>query len=277
MRVTQVWSVWFSPTGTTRRVVTALSQSLAQGLDADWKEYSFNLPPAREKALSFSPEDLVVLGVPVYAGRVPNLMLPYIRDRIRGNGALAVPVVLFGNRSFDDGLMELRCVMQDNGFHPVAAAAIVGAHAMSDTLGAGRPDGEDMALVDQLARRTLEKLRALTEPPAQAVEVDGCDPVRPYFTPRDRNGDPIPDFLKAKPTLLPELCTRCGACARLCPLHSIDPEEVSRVPGKCIKCCACVKGCPTGARRFDHPAFLYHARDLEALYGGRRAQSRIFL
>ena len=276
MEIKKVWSVWFSGTGTTQKVATALSKQVAEGLQAQWEEYSFNLPAAREKELSFGPADLVVLGVPVYAGRVPNLLLPYIRDHIHGGGALAVPVVLYGNRNFDDGLIELRNVMRDNGFHPVTAGAFVGEHSFSRVLGAGRPDGEDMALVDELARKTVEKVQALTQAPAEPVEVEGCDPIRPYYTPRDRHGEPIKDFLKAKPVTDPNKCVKCGLCARLCPMGSIDPDDVSNVTGKCIKCCACVKKCPKGAKYFDHEGYLYHQHELEDQYAGRRAPSKIF-
>lgn len=277
MEIKTVWSVWFSATGTTQKVVTALSKSLAEQLGAGWQEYSFNLPKAREEDLTFGPGDLVVLGVPVYAGRVPNLILPYVRDRIHGGGALAVPVVLYGNRNFDDGLMELRNVARDNGFCPVSAGAFVGEHSFSKVLGAGRPDGDDMALVQQLADRTAAKVKALTEAPAQAVEVEGCDPIRPYYTPRDRHGEPIRDFLKAKPVTDPAKCVKCGLCARICPMGSIDPQDVSSVVGKCIKCCACVKKCPRGAKYFDHEGYLYHQHELEDQYAGRRAESKIFL
>ena len=276
MEIKKVWSVWFSGTGTTQKVATALSKQVAEGLQAQWEEYNFNLPAAREKELSFGPADLVVLGVPVYAGRVPNLLLPYIRDHIHGGGALAVPVVLYGNRNFDDGLIELRNVMRDNGFHPVTAGAFVGEHSFSRVLGAGRPDGEDMALVDELARKTVEKVQALTQAPAEPVEVEGCDPIRPYYTPRDRHGEPIKDFLKAKPVTDPDKCVKCGLCARLCPMGSIDPDDVSKVTGKCIKCCACVKKCPKGAKYFDHEGYLYHQHELEDQYAGRRAPSKIF-
>ena len=276
MEIKHVWAVYFSGTGTTQKVVTALSKSVAQGLGCDWQEYCFNLPKAREQELSFSPEDLVVLGVPVYAGRVPNLLLPYVRDMVKGNGALAVPVVLYGNRNFDDGLMELRNVSRDNGFHPITAGAFVGEHSFSRILGAGRPDGEDMALVQTLAEKTIDKVKALTQAPAQAVEVEGCDPIRPYYTPRDRHGEPIKDFLKAKPVTDPDKCVKCGLCARLCPMGSIDPNDVSNVAGKCIKCCACVKKCPKGAKYFDHEGYLYHQHELEDQYAGRRAESKIF-
>lgn len=276
MKIKTVWSVWFSATGTTQKVVTALSKTLAQELNAQWKEYSFNLPKAREQALEFGPQDLVVLGVPVYAGRVPNLILPYVRDMMNGGGALAVPVVLYGNRNFDDGLMELRNVARDNGFHPIAAGAFVGEHSFSKVLGAGRPDSQDMELVQQLALAAANKVKALTEAPAQAVEVEGCDPIRPYYTPRDRHGEPIRDFLKAKPVTDPAKCVKCGLCARLCPMGSIDPADVSNVVGKCIKCCACVKKCPKGAKYFDHEGYLYHQHELEDQFAGRRAESKIF-
>ena len=277
MEIKTVWAVYFSATGTTQKVVTTLARSVSKSLNADYREFSFNAPDVRKAELSFTPQDLVVLGVPVYAGRVPNLILPYIRDMIRGGGTLAVPVVLYGNRNFDDGLIELRNVMRDNGFSPIAAGAFVGEHSFSRILGAGRPDADDMALVQQLADGTADKVKDLTEAPAQAVEVEGCDPIRPYYTPRDRHGEPIKDFLKAKPVTDPDKCVKCGLCARLCPMGSIDPDDVSNVVGKCIKCCACVKKCPKGAKYFDHEGYLYHQHELEDQYAGRRAESKIFL
>ena len=229
MNIKTVWAVYFSGTGTTEKVATTLAKDLAERLGAGYDTYCFNLPQAREKDLSFGPEDLVVLGTPVYAGRVPNLLMPYVRDHIKGNGTLGVPVVLYGNRNYDDGLIELRNLMRDNGFMPVAAGAFVGEHSFSKVLGAGRPDGDDMALVAQLGEKTAEKVKALTELPAQAVSVTGCDPIRPYYTPRDRHGEPIKDFLKAKPVTDPDKCVKCGLCARLCPMGSIDPADVSNV------------------------------------------------
>lgn len=277
MVIKTVWAVYFSGTGTTEKVAIYLAENLARRLGAEYKAHNYTQPAGRKEPLSFGPEDLVVLGTPVYAGRVPNLLLPFIQESIHGEGALAVPVVLYGNRNFDDGLMELRNVLGDNGFTSVAAAAVVGEHSFSTLLGAGRPDGEDMALVDQLAQRTADKVKGLTALPAQGVAVEGCDPVRPYYTPRDRNGEPIKDFLKAKPVTDPGKCVKCGLCARLCPMGSIEKEDVSSIPGKCIKCCACVKKCPMGAKSFTHEGYLYHQHELEEQYAGRRAESKIFL
>lgn len=276
MNIKTVWAVYFSGTGTTEKVATTIAKAMAQALNAEYKAFSFNLPKDREDTLLFTADDLVVLGTPVYAGRVPNLLLPYLKERVKGDGTLGVPVVLYGNRNFDDGLIELRNVMLENGFHPIAAGAFVGEHSFSRVLGAGRPDQQDMDLVMELAQSAAKKVQALDAVPAEPVAVKGCDPIRPYYTPRDRHGEPIRDFLKAKPVTDPDKCVKCGLCARLCPMGSIDPADVSNVVGKCIKCCACVKKCPMSAKYFDHEGYLYHQHELEDQYAFRRADSEIF-
>lgn len=276
MEIKSVWAVYFSGTGTTEKVVTTLAKDLAQSLNAPYQTFCFNLPQSREGELAFGPQDLVVFGVPVYAGRVPNLLLPYIQNKVKGQNTPAVPVVLYGNRNFDDGLMELRNVLFQNGFRPFAAGAFVGEHSFSKILGAGRPDSEDMALAAQLAEKAAQLAKDMAQPPEQPVAVEGCDPIRPYYTPRDRHGEPIKDFLKAKPVTDLTKCVHCGLCARICPMGSIDPNDVSNVVGKCIKCCACVKKCPVGAKYFDHSGYLYHQHELEDQYAGRRAPSKIF-
>lgn len=277
MEIKSVVGAYFSATGTTKKVVTTLAKTVAEALGAEYQEFTFDAPAVRQEEKSFAADQLVVMGMPVYAGRVPNLIMPYIRDMVKGSGALAVPVVLYGNRNFDDGLMELRNLMRDNGFHPIAGAAVVGEHSFSKVLGAGRPDADDMALVQKLAEGVTAKVQGYTEAPAEVVEVEGCDPIRPYYTPRDRHGEPIKDFLKAKPVTHMDKCVNCGLCAKICPMGSIDPQDVSNVVGKCIKCCACVKRCPTGAKYFDHEGYLYHQHELEDQYAGRRAETKIFL
>ena len=95
--MTTVWAVYFSGTGTTERTVTHIAGELARLLAAPCRSLDFTRPQVRQQELDFSQSDLVVLGTPVYAGRVPNVLLPFMREKIRGGGALAVPVVLFGS------------------------------------------------------------------------------------------------------------------------------------------------------------------------------------
>lgn len=191
MRIKKVWAVYFSGTGTTEKTVRRIAAGMAQALDAELAVCDFTTPAARQRELRFNAEELAVLGVPVYAGRVPNVLLPYLTKQLHGGGALAVPVVLFGNRNFDDGLIELRNILTEDGFMPVAGGAFVGEHAFSRTLGAGRPNGDDLAEMAAFARRAAEKVTALTAAPAEPVAVRGETPVRPYYTPRDRHGNPI--------------------------------------------------------------------------------------
>ena len=275
MRIKKVWAVYFSGTGTTEKTVRRIAAGMAQALDAELAVYDFTTPAARQRELRFGAEELAVLGVPVYAGRVPNVLLPYLTKQLHGGGALAVPVVLFGNRNYDDALIELRDLLQADGFGCIAAGAFVGEHSFSRTLGAGRPDDRDMAGHPAFAREICGKLAGQAGTENTPVAVRGETPIRPYYTPRDRHGNPI-SILKVKPRTDMAKCGGCGLCAELCPMGSIDPADVSRVNGICIKCCACVKKCPAGAKYFDDPGYLFHQHELEDIYT-RRAENEWFV
>ena len=153
MSVSTVHAVYFSGTGTTEKTVRRIARRLADKLGTAYAEYSYTLPDARKRELTVPAGDLAVVGCPTYAGRVPNLLMPYLRDMVHGAGALAVPVALFGNRNYDDALMELSKLLTADGFTCVAGAAFVGEHSFSRTLGAGRPNDTDMAEMDDFADR----------------------------------------------------------------------------------------------------------------------------
>ena len=274
MELKKIWAVYFSGTGTTRRTVERIACGLAEKLSLPVDKVDFSRPPVRQQELRFDAADLVVLGTPVYAGRVPNVLLPFLQKKIAGGDALAVPVVLFGNRNYDDALIELRNILAADGLHPVAAAAFVGEHSFFRVLGQGRPNETDEALMDEFAAETADLVRRLPAAPEKPVAVRGQEPLRPYYTPRDRAGNPI-NILKVKPKTDMTRCGGCGFCAEICPMGSIDPTDVSAVRGICIKCCACVKGCPTGAKYFDDAGYLYHQHELEAQYA-RPAENEVF-
>lgn len=274
MKLEKIWAVYFSGTGTTRRTVERIAGGIASRLNLPAESVDFSRPAVRQETLRFGEKDLVVFGTPVYAGRVPNVLLPFLRERIVGGGALAVPVVLFGNRNYDDALIELRNILAADGMHPIAAGAFVGEHSFSRVLGADRPNAEDETLMDEFAARVAALAAGLDAAPVKSVAVRGQEPLRPYYTPRDRAGNPI-NILKVKPKTDMSRCGGCGLCADLCPMGSIDPADVSAVRGICIKCCACVKGCPTGAKFFDDAGYLYHQHELEAQYA-RPAENEVF-
>ncbi|MCD8036386.1 MAG: EFR1 family ferrodoxin [Clostridiales bacterium] len=269
----KVWGMYFSGTGTTKKMVTYIAKELANKIGAEYTPFDFTLPAARAEAKVYEEDDIVVLGTPVIAGRVPNLLLKYL-DTVAGNGAYGIPVVLYGNRNFDDALIELRNIMEKDGFHTIAGGAFVGEHSFSTTLGKGRPDDEDMTVAAELVCRIVEKIESgnINEDP---IAVKGENPIRPYYTPRDRNGNGI-DIRKVKPKTDESKCVKCGFCAKNCPLGSINPEDVTQITGVCMKCCKCIKLCPKGAKYIDDEGYLYHKSELEEMYGGRRAEDEIF-
>ena len=277
MEIRKITALYFSATGTTKKTVCAIAAAAAGVLGCPWEARSFTLPAERAEKLSFAAGELVIVGTPVYAGRVPNVLLPFLTEKVIGNGALAVPVVLYGNRNYDDALIELRNILAARHFSCVAAAAFVGEHSFSTVLAAGRPDDEDRALMDGFGEAVGRKVRRLDfVPPAELpVAVKGCDPIRPYYKPRDREGNFI-NILKVKPVTDMTKCGGCGLCAEKCPMGSIKADNVAEVAGICIKCCACVKGCPSGAKYFTDEGYLYHQHELEEMYA-RRGEVDMFL
>lgn len=271
----KVWAVYFSATDTTKKTVLTIADEAARLLGAEREDYDFTLPGMRENSFAAGKDDLVIFGTPVYAGRVPNVLLKYLAT-IQGNGALAVPVVLFGNRNFDDGLIELRDILENTGFHTVAAAAFVGEHSFSKTLAAGRPDADDMKEALAFAGKVAEKVKGLPEGEAPApVEVEGVPhPYRGYYQPRDRKGVSI-DIRKVK-SLVSDACDDCKICADVCPMGSISHENMREYTGICIKCGACIKKCPKQARYYEDEGYLYHQHELEEGYT-RRAAISLFL
>lgn len=263
--IKKVIGVYFSPTGGTKKVMAAMAAHLAEELACPWELQDFTALSSRENVREYTAEELVVVGSPTYAGKLPNKILPDFQEKLKGNGTPAVCFVTFGNRSFDNSLAELTDVLKKNGFIPAAGAAFVCRHAFSDLLAGSRPAEEDLKAAEDFCHTVAEGLKKAEETGGQIekeeLEVPG-DAQAPYYVPKGTDGQPA-KFLKAKPLTDREKCTDCGDCVKLCPVGSIDPEDVAQVPGICIKCQACVRGCPEHAKYFDDEAFLSHVAMLE--------------
>lgn len=271
-----VKAVYFSATGTTGKVVRRIAFLLAQKMELAYEEVDFTLPAARLHPLSFAQGDVVVLGTPVYAGRVPNVLLKYL-ETMQGKFSCGVPVVVYGNRAYDDALIELRDLMEKAGIRTVGAAAFVGEHSFSHVLAAHRPDGQDMEKADAFAAQMARKMASFATEglPEAPIEVKGVPfPYRGYYQPRDRNGESV-DIRKVKP-LVNERCTGCKRCVEICPMGSIVGRNVREYSGICIKCGACIKNCPENARYYEDAGYLYHRHELEEVYT-RRAEPECFL
>ena len=272
-RIKTVTALFFSPTYTTKKCVVAIAKGVAEGLAAEYRECNITTPLQRRQTPEYGAGDLVVFGVPVYIGRVPNLFRDYFAS-IKGNGAVGVPVVVYGNRAYDDALIELRDIMQGNGFQCMAAGAFIGEHSFSYTLGGGRPDTSDLQKATAFGEEIAMRLLAGAEPPHQ-LHVPGNPYPYTFFDARSGKGKSI-DLRKVKPETDPEKCTNCGYCAMLCPMGAIDPDNCSEIPGKCIRCCACVKLCRPKAKYFADETYLEHKAILEEKFTEPRREPEIF-
>lgn len=273
MIINKVWAVYFSATGTTKKVVEHIAYGISIKIDAPVNKIDFTLPDARKQRLMFSKDDLVIFGTPVYAGRVPNVLLSFLNENIKADNTYAIPIVLFGNRNYDDALKELVSILNKDGFHILAAGAFIGEHAFSKTLAAGRPDELDMLFADELVDEAVKRVYQSINSNMDIISLNDEEPLRPYYKPKDSNGIDI-NILKVKPKTN-DNCKKCGLCAKICPMGTISYEDYSTITGICIKCGACIKKCPKEAKFFDDEGYLYHKMDLEVKYS-RRIDPELF-
>jgi len=238
MRIDSVKLAYFSPTGTSR----AVGEGIVRGLGhASVDVIDATGPNARKRALSVSANELLVVAVPVYMGRVPDLLSEWL-GALRADGCPAVCVVVYGNRAYDNALLELRDVLRSRGCVPVAGAAFIGEHSFSDAgtpVALGRPNAEDMRAAVKFGETVADKLRALSSASdAGDLAVPGT---RPYGG--------ITKLWDVDFIAVGENCGGCGLCASVCPMGAVDAADPAKIDiAACITCCACIKSCPQGAR-----------------------------
>lgn len=224
-----IHNICFSPTGGTRRVCDILCSALG----TDFKTTDLCAPKWSAPKNLIGKDDLVVIGMPVFAGRVPKMAVERL-SQMESNGAKCVIVTVFGNRAIDDALLEMQDVAGALGYNTVAAIAAVAEHSIAREYGTGRPDAADAADLTRFASLIKEKLES-TEASSAPLNLPGNRPYRP------ENMGPFPEAGDG--------CTACGTCAEMCPAGAIDianPKGVDKT--KCISCMRCVSVCPAGAR-----------------------------
>lgn len=260
MNIESVKLVYFSPTGTTKTVV----QGIARGIHHSTVEViDITRPGARKKPLTTLENELLVIAVPVYMGRVPALLTEWL-NAIQAHHTPAACVVVYGNRVYEDALLELKNIMISCGCTPIAGAAFIGEHSFSTAetpTAKGRPDTNDINQAESFGRKIQEKLNSIpSADQVSGVTIPGCYPYR---------GDPklwAVDFIAVS-----DACTQCGTCAEGCPAGAIDPEQGNVIDTKqCITCCACIKHCPSHARTMKPGLVRDASLRLSTLYKERK-------
>lgn len=232
-----VYKMVFSPTGGTMKAADMVAQTLADEVTlvdlCDSKKDFRNLV--------LNEDDVAVIAVPSYGGRVPTTAAARL-SKCRGNGARAVLMAVYGNRAYEDTLLELQDTVKEAGFKVVAAIAAVAEHSIAHQFATGRPDAQDQQLLETFTQSIKEKLAS------GALSAPHLPGNRPYKT---SNVSMVPKATKA--------CTNCGLCAQKCPVQAIDRLHPQNVDKKaCISCMRCVTICPQHARTI-HPIMQFAA------------------
>ena len=205
-----IYSIYFSPTQGTKNITNTLAQGIGIYQEIDLCEYTDPIP---ERV--FSENDICLIGVPSYGGRVPRTAVERING-FKGNGASAILVVSYGNRDYDDTLIELFDVVKSQGFTCIGGVAAIAEHSIMHQFASGRPDMDDMNQLKRFAKEVKEKIDAsiLTE-----VQVKGNHPYKELKE--------VPFHPTAS-----DLCTMCGLCAKLCPVHAIPFDAPNQTKDK---------------------------------------------
>jgi len=239
MEVKQIKLVYFSATGTTQKVLESIAKGIAI---EDVEHINLTLPKSAQRASTAFADELVIMGAPVYGGRLPVDAIERFKH-LKGSNTLAVLIVMYGNREFEDALLELKNLALELGFNPIAAGAFIGEHSFAREdlpIANGRPDSQDVQKAIEFGARIKEKVNALQSPDARMdLEVPGSFPYEA--------GGARP--MAVSPVTREDMCTVCGTCAGVCPTAAISINgSVATEIELCIRCCACIKNCPEGAR-----------------------------
>ena len=227
----RIIAIFFSATDTTARYINAALSVFKNQADC-----YFNLADDPNMPLSeISTDDIVVFASPVYGGRLPEAVSKRFA-KMKGNGANAIAMVVYGNRDYDDALLELTDIVSSNGFNIVGAGAFIGQHSIFPRVAKSRPDESDLKRVIDFTPKCKD---AIAGSKHGALTIKGNRPYKKIMS------------VGLTPKVNKELCNRCGLCATNCPAQAISKDDPTTTSAdKCLSCGRCITHCPHNARNY---------------------------
>ncbi|MFC1977219.1 EFR1 family ferrodoxin [Chloroflexota bacterium] len=265
MVITKVSAVYFSPTGTTEKAVTAF----VTGMGIPFEKFNLTTPKVRQAFKhSFSKDELVVAGLPVYAGRLPWYLDDFFSG-LEGDRTPAVASVMYGNREYGDALIELGLRLEERGFIVKAGAAFIGEHTFSNKIATGRPNANDLAVIANLGKKTLVSI---------ANNISAKPLFRGNYPFVAKGYDPSATSPTRTRIATIETCTLCHLCAEECPWGVINTDDCKTIDyAKCSRCFRCIKICPVGAKQVTDETFLNFLPQFEERLNANRREPELFL
>ncbi len=234
MEIKKSKSVFFSPARKTGDITSLFVSSLGY----DTEKYNITSYKKRDTSVEFSSNDLAVFAYPVYGGRVPDIMIKQL-EKITSDNTPAVIIAVYGNRAYEDALLEMQNILSEKGFIVIAAAAFIANHSIMTKVAVNRPDNKDILETEKL-------------------NLPGDFPYREY------NGIPLKPTGDSK-------CTACGACVQNCPVNAIPAENPRKTDKtKCITCMGCAAICPQNARHLNKILHFLSEIPFKKKYGARK-------
>lgn len=226
-----VVQIVFSPTGGTQKVADIITSQWGDSIS----KIELTDTKIDYTALSLEKDDVAVIAVPSFAGRVPAPAVQRI-SQIQGNQARCVIVCVYGNRAYEDTLVELKDIVQESNFNVIAAISAVAEHSIMHQYATGRPDQQDGKELHSFARKILEKISDNNTIGEAPLQVPGNHPYK-----KAGGAGLVPKADKK--------CISCGLCAENCPAQAISKDNIKTADSKkCISCMRCVSQCPQSAR-----------------------------
>ena len=257
MKILKVYKAYFSPTRHTEEIVKGIGKAFSDYpmADIDLTQYE-----TRQEKHEFKENDLLIIGAPIYGGRLPAAVTEAL-ELFHGINTPVILVTSYGNNAVGNALLELKKCLSDKGFTPVGAGYFSAQHTYLKELGRHRPDAEDMAEIEKFGQDAREALRLMVHYDVQNLDIPGQFPYeRPPM-------GPLPFQVVTN-----ETCFYCGLCISRCPVQAISQDNPKEIDSKaCIRCGACIQICPAQAKFFSGDGFEGLQKKLSANVGVRMA------